>query len=87
MTTQQQLDALKKTGMVFFDESSFASENDIPQLGSCGVIRSVRFRPDGHFSCYLESDGFFFRVDDDDLTDNEKRFVVEEAYAFRFGLS
>lgn len=76
--------ALQDVEPIYFDPNTFADPRDIPQIKDLDVV-GVAFNKDGTIECGTECSGTLFHFRDEDLTDEEKRFLIREAYAYRFG--
>ncbi len=76
--------ALQDVEPVYFDPNTYADQRDIPQIRDLDVV-GVAFNKDGTIECGTECDGILFHFRDEDLTNDEKIFLIQEAYAYRFG--
>ena len=75
--------ALQDVSPVYFEPNTFDDPRDIPQIRDLDVV-GVAFNKDGTVECGTEKAGVLFHFRDEDLTVEEKKFLIQEAYAYKF---
>ena len=84
LTLRQKQQALQKVSPVYFEPDTFDDERDIPQIHDLDVT-GVAFNNDGTIECGTSCAGYLFPFNDNDLSDDEKKMLIEAAYDYRFG--
>lgn len=80
----EKLAALAEVGQISVDESSFDIDDDRPAVCN-GYILGALFRKDGSMLIGIDVNGCLFQLTEDDLSANDRAYVIEEMYAYRIG--